>query len=147
MDRRVLYEPTFATLRNLLGTLAKGHRTDAGELIATVELAQDELRQAMRDGAADDAAIAKDLLTKWDGQATVEVLSSPISGTASQLSAREVEVLRRLAEGLANKQIALELGISARTVRNHVSRVYEKLGVSARAEAAVQAVRMGLLQP
>lgn len=58
------------------------------------------------------------------------------------LTKREVEVLQLLAIGLANKQIALELGISEHTVKFHLSSIYAKLGATNRAEA----VRLGIKQ-
>jgi DNA-binding NarL/FixJ family response regulator len=60
------------------------------------------------------------------------------------LSARELDVLRLLARGLANNQIAEELGISPRTAKNHVSSVLTKLRVPSRVQAAIFAVRQGL---
>jgi DNA-binding CsgD family transcriptional regulator len=61
------------------------------------------------------------------------------------LTAREIEVLRLLAEGLSNEQIAVRLFISPRTVANHVQRILEKTGSANRTEAAVHAVRRGFL--
>ena len=61
------------------------------------------------------------------------------------LSAREREVLLLLAEGLSNVEIADQLGIAVNTVRNHVRSILEKLGLRNRVQAAVYAVRCGLL--
>ena len=61
------------------------------------------------------------------------------------LTPRETEVLRLLAEGLANKEIARALGIGEKTVKTHVSNILSKLGVLSRTQAALQAVRMGLV--
>jgi DNA-binding NarL/FixJ family response regulator len=63
------------------------------------------------------------------------------------LTARELEVLRLLARGLANKRVALELGISERTVKTHVSSILAKLGVTDRTQAALYAVREHLVEP
>jgi pimeloyl-ACP methyl ester carboxylesterase/DNA-binding CsgD family transcriptional regulator len=60
------------------------------------------------------------------------------------LSRRERETLRLLCDGASNARIADELGISEKTVRNHVSHLYRKLGVRSRAEAIVHAYRSGL---
>ncbi len=57
------------------------------------------------------------------------------------LSAREIEVLCALAEGLYNKEIASKLQISEKTVKNHVSNIFKKIGVSDRTQAAVYAIR------
>jgi DNA-binding NarL/FixJ family response regulator len=63
------------------------------------------------------------------------------------LTARELEILKLLAGGMANKQIAYQLSISEKTVRNHVSNMYEKLNVYDRTQAALYAVRKGLIDP
>ena len=61
-----------------------------------------------------------------------------------ELSARELEVLPLIARGMGNSEIADALGISPRTVKNHVSSILAKLGLPSRVEAAVYAVRSGL---
>ena len=62
------------------------------------------------------------------------------------LTRREVEILRLLAEGQANKQIAYQLRISEKTVRNHISNFYAKIGVGDRSQAVLYAVRKGLVE-
>jgi DNA-binding NarL/FixJ family response regulator len=61
------------------------------------------------------------------------------------LTAREVEVLQLLAEGLANKAIARRLNISDHTVKFHVNAILSKLGAQSRTEAVVRATRLGLI--
>jgi two-component system, NarL family, response regulator LiaR len=61
------------------------------------------------------------------------------------LTARETEVLKLLARGKANKQIARELFVEEKTVKAHVSGILRKLGVSSRTQAALYAVRTGLV--
>ena len=61
------------------------------------------------------------------------------------LTSRERDVLALLADGLGNKQIAARLGISTNTVKTHLELLFEKLGVSSRAEAVATGVRRGLL--
>jgi NarL family two-component system response regulator YdfI len=61
------------------------------------------------------------------------------------LTPREVEVLRMLAEGLGNKEIAARLGISDHTVKFHVTSIFTKLGASSRTEAVTLGVRRGLI--
>jgi DNA-binding NarL/FixJ family response regulator len=61
------------------------------------------------------------------------------------LTAREVEVLRLLAQGLSNKDIGARLVISPKTAGNHVEHIYSKIGASSRASASLFAVRHGLL--
>jgi len=61
------------------------------------------------------------------------------------LTNREREILALLADGLGNKQIAARLGISPNTVKTHLELLFEKLGVSSRAEAVATGVKRGLL--
>jgi DNA-binding NarL/FixJ family response regulator len=61
------------------------------------------------------------------------------------LTSREVEILRLLARGLLNKQIAQRLEIKPKTVGNHVQHIYAKIGVSSRAAAGLFATEHGLL--
>jgi DNA-binding NarL/FixJ family response regulator len=65
----------------------------------------------------------------------------------SELSERELEILRLIADGHANKEIARRLVISERTARTHVSNILRKLGLSSRTQAALLAVREGLAPP
>jgi DNA-binding NarL/FixJ family response regulator len=62
------------------------------------------------------------------------------------LTNREIEILKLLANGMANKQIAFRLKISEKTVRNHVSNTYEKLGIYDRSQAVLYAVKKGLVE-
>jgi DNA-binding NarL/FixJ family response regulator len=66
-----------------------------------------------------------------------------VAGTV--LSNREREILALLADGLVNKQIAARLGISTNTVKTHLELLFDKLGVTTRAEAVATGVRRGLL--
>ncbi len=72
---------------------------------------------------------------------SLEIDQAPVE----QLTARELEVLQRLAQGLANKQIAAALNISEHTVKFHVSSIYSKLGAANRTEAVRTGVRLGLI--
>jgi two-component system NarL family response regulator len=66
---------------------------------------------------------------------------------APQLTPREVEVLRLVARGLANREIGAQLFISENTVKNHVRNILEKLQLHTRMEAAMYAVRQNLIDP
>ncbi len=74
------------------------------------------------------------------------VLTEPVAGPplVDELSPRELEVLRLLARGMENGEIAETLTISPRTVKNHVSSILAKLGLSSRVQAAIYAVRHGI---
>ncbi len=73
------------------------------------------------------------------------VAPSSSSGVAGGLSPREIEVLRLVAEGLTDGQVAQRLYLSPRTVGNHLRSIYKKLGVPSRAAAARAAVEQGLI--
>jgi|SRR5580704_7909168 NarL family two-component system response regulator YdfI len=64
---------------------------------------------------------------------------------SEEITSRETEVLRMLAQGLANKDIAAGLGISEHTVKFHISSILEKLGASTRTEAVTLGIRRGLI--
>jgi NarL family two-component system response regulator YdfI len=67
------------------------------------------------------------------------------TGSSEEITSRETEVLRMLAEGLVNKDIATRLGISQHTVKFHISSILDKLGASTRTEAVALGIRRGLI--
>ena len=67
--------------------------------------------------------------------------------SSSELTSRELDVVRLIARGLSNRQIAQELHLSEKTIKNHVANVFVKLGFTARSQLAVHAVRHGLTGP
>lgn len=74
------------------------------------------------------------------------MLSSKPKESYDGLTPREVEILKLVAIGMANKQIAYRLKISEKTVRNHISNMYEKLGIQGRSHAVIYAARKGLIE-
>lgn len=98
-----------------------------------------ELRAEVTDGRLDPAAVDAVLA------ASGEQAGRSRAGGPAGLTTRETDVLVLLAEGMANKAIAGRLGISAKTVGNHVEHIYTKLGVTNRAAAAMQAMHLGLV--
>lgn len=75
----------------------------------------------------------------------VENLPNRADSLIEQLTPRETEILELLAEGLANKQIALDLEISEHTVKFHISSIYAKLGATNRMEAVRMGLQLGLV--
>jgi DNA-binding NarL/FixJ family response regulator len=81
-----------------------------------------------------------------ESSSPVSIAASPIlTRPAPALTPRELEILTLFAEGLGNKTIAKQLGISEHTVKTHVTSVFAKLDVSTRAEAVAIAARLGLI--
>jgi DNA-binding NarL/FixJ family response regulator len=99
----------------------------------------DELREAVETVARGEAAFAPTVLSR------VLRLLRPGAGT-ELLTARETDVLRRLADGLTTEQIASDLYLSVNTVRNHVNSIIRKLNVHSRLEAVSAAIRRGLIR-
>lgn len=73
--------------------------------------------------------------SRWEHDRAHPVAHAPTQRTPSTLTSAEARVLAEVARGLGNQQIAARLGISAKTVANHLYRIYGKLGVSSRTEA------------
>jgi DNA-binding NarL/FixJ family response regulator len=86
------------------------------------------------------------VMTQIVARRVLEMLTTMPRQFYDGLTEREVEILRLLAQGLANKQIAYRLRVSDKTVRNHISNLYRKLGISDRTQAVLYAVRKGLVE-
>lgn len=67
--------------------------------------------------------------------------------SAPELTEREVQVIRAVARGMSNRQIAVSLRISERTVRNHAANIYKKLRIHDHTQAVLHAVRRGMIDP
>ncbi len=104
---------------------------------------RDRLVEAIRGTVAGksfvDPAVAGRLIGHVAGEQ-----EQPSSVLTDRLSSREVDVLRLLARGFSNSDIADSLHLSEGTVRNHVSAIFAKLGVADRTQAAIAAIRHGL---
>lgn len=112
----------------------------SGYLLKSVTRKQ--LIDAIRAAAEGEAIWSRDELRRVTG-----ALAAPRNGTDVEvpLTKRESEVLKQLAFGLTNKEIAQSLGISYETVKEHVQHILRKIGVSDRTQAAVWAVRKNLV--
>jgi DNA-binding NarL/FixJ family response regulator len=111
---------------------------DAGAIGYLLKDAEpDEIHRGLRAAARGEAPLAP--------KAATEILAARSSTAHSgALTAREREVLQLVADGLANKQIARRLGISEKTVKGHLTQVFQTLGVTDRTQAALWAERNGL---
>jgi DNA-binding NarL/FixJ family response regulator len=98
----------------------------------------DELRRAIRAAAAGQVQLSPQAAARL-----MREVKAPESPEA--LTERETEVLRLLAHGASNKEIAQALTIGEKTVKTHVSNILAKLGVPSRTQAALYAVRIGLV--
>jgi len=98
------------------------------------------LLEAIRAAARGESLLPSEVIDK-----VVAHLQGPQPVEREMLSAREAQVLALLAQGSASKEIAQRLGISERTVKAHITAIFNKLGASSRAEAVAIALRNGLL--
>ncbi|MDQ4063337.1 MAG: response regulator transcription factor [Actinomycetota bacterium] len=102
----------------------------------------DDLSRAIQTVYAGDTIMSPEVARKML-LAFEEVDEEP---EAPDLSSRELDVLRAIARGKGNKQVAKELRISDKTVRNHVSNIYKKLHIYDRTQAVLYALREGLIE-
>jgi DNA-binding NarL/FixJ family response regulator len=159
----VLMDLQMAPLNGIDSTRLIRARYDDVAVVVLTSYADDELvRGALEAGAsgyvlkdADTDQVAAAIRAADRGELQIDpsiarrLLGS--LGTASRvdatgkLTARELEVVRLVGAGRANKEIASRLGISERTARTHVSNILRKLGLASRTQAALWAVREGLV--
>ena len=103
---------------------------------------REHLIDRIRTAATGESAWSRDELRRVTGALATPRLAADVEVPLTQ---RESEVLRQLADGQTNKEIAEELGISYETVKEHVQHILRKIGVSDRTQAAVWAVRKELV--
>ena len=143
-DTEALVITVFGDERSVVAALEAGA---AGYLLkdgTDAELARPIL-QLVDGGSPISPAIARHILRRFQREVGAPESARPPDGAPS-LSAREREVLERLARGFRVGEIAEQLGISAHTVTTHVRHLYEKLEVSSRGEAIYAAMNRGLLR-
>jgi len=131
---------------------------EVGIVVLTMYAGDEQLFEALEAGAS--AFVAKDApaddVVAAARHATVsprsfaaanlaDAMRRKMAPTGPQLSPRESEVLRLLAEGLGVAAIARQLFVSESTAKTHISKIYEKLGAANRAQAIMNAIRAGLL--
>ncbi len=105
-----------------------------------------ELARAVRAAQSGEAVIDPTVAARLVHALSDRPAAGRDAASLEHLTAREREVLELIARGRSNKRIALELGISEKTVKTHVGHLLAKLGVSDRTQAAVLAVQAGLIE-
>ncbi len=162
------YEATIGLLRVVAGDFDDGARATPALVVLTDERDPAHIADALRSGVRAllprDAGAAEILAAVGAAAAGLVTVSgdwadalrgalsidrgtqhSAVAVEEATLTPRELEILRMLADGLANKQIAARLAISEHTVKFHVSSVFAKIHASTRAEAVMIGARRGLI--
>lgn len=157
-DVLLFADPTADDLRELIGSVPEPAllvladdplhaRSLAGAThawgILPLSIGEDELAAALH--ALGEGLVVGSPSLLRDAWRTPAVVPLRAPESTEQLTAREMEVLGLMARGLANKQIAAQLGISEHTVKFHLSSIYTKLGANSRTEAVSIGTRMGLI--
>jgi DNA-binding NarL/FixJ family response regulator len=112
------------------------------------DMPAERLFEAVRIVATGEALLAPTVTRRLIGEfARLRPKQADDEARLATLTPREVDVLRLIADGLSNSEIAAELSISGETVKTHVSRIFAKLGARDRAQAVVEAYESGLVVP
>jgi DNA-binding NarL/FixJ family response regulator len=134
------------------------HRSDTGVVVLTMHSGDEQIFAAMEAGAS--AFVGKDAPSSEVVKAARHAAMAPrsflcaglteamlrrASSIATQLTSREHDVLKLLADGLSAAEIGSRIHLSESTVKSHLAKIYQKLGVTNRSQALVTAMRTGLL--
>jgi DNA-binding NarL/FixJ family response regulator len=133
-DARVLMLTTFDTSRDILRAIDAGA---AGYLLK--DTPRRDLAEAVRAAARGETVLAPPVAAK--------LVTAARSPTGTPLSRREIQVLECVARGLSNAETGQALFISEATVKTHLLRAFDKLGVSDRTAAVTTAIARGILPP
>jgi len=139
---RVLVLTTFDLDEHVYDALAAGA---SGFLLKDVTA--ERLFEAVRVVAAGEALLAPAITRRLIAEFARIRPKAPTQGTLAALTPRETDVLRLLAEGLSNPELAARLHVGEETVKTHVSRILSKLGLRDRTQAVVMAYESGLVVP
>jgi DNA-binding NarL/FixJ family response regulator len=139
----------------------KAIEPDVTVIVLTVSAEKEKVLQALEAGAAgyllktatgpeiikgiQDVFMGQSVLSPKVARIVLEEIRSPVPTEEFQLTDREVEVLEQLAMDLSAKEVAVNLGITVRTTRFHLSNIYEKLQVSSQTGAVAKALRTGII--
>jgi len=137
-DTQVIMFTSYGQRESVLSSIMAGARGFLTKNVSHAELVA-AIRAVGQGQSLLDPSVTRDVIER------LAELSKASAGPESALSEREKEVILLIAQGCTNKEIATRLFLSPYTARNHVIRILDKLGLSRRSEAAVEAVRLGLV--
>jgi len=131
---------TYADDESVLSALQAGARG-----FLTKDADAESIARALRAAAAGQSTMDADVQRRLVAAASAARDRQPAAGLADGLTPREVEVLRLIATGLSNAEIARRLVVTEATVKTHVNHVFAKAGLRDRAQAVAYAYRVGLV--
>ena len=104
-------------------------------------------REALRRELLEHEQRLRQFIGQAFGESSTDEIARPaLPVLAASLTPRDMEILGLLVQGQSNRQIGMQVRLGPGTVRNHLSRIFRKLGVSSRTEAAVRALELGLVR-
>ena len=147
----------------MLEVLRNSEKKEQKILILTIHNEVEYLMRAVEIGVegyvlkdAESSILKKAIMTIASGDEYIDASMIPVmkekllqtkeKSEEEVLTRREIEVLKLVAEGLFNKEIAFKLSISEKTVKNHVSNIFKKIGVFDRTQAAVYAIKNNIVE-
>ena len=147
----------------MLEVLRNSEKKEQKILILTIHNEVEYLMRAVEIGVegyvlkdAESSVLKKAIMTIASGDEYIDASMIPVmkekllqtkeKSEEEVLTRREIEVLKLVAEGLFNKEIAFKLSISEKTVKNHVSNIFKKIGVFDRTQAAVYAIKNNIVE-
>jgi two-component system, NarL family, response regulator DegU len=126
------------------GVIASAIRAGASGYLVK-DCSTDEIAEAVRLAAADEAALSPGLAASMlDEVRKIETATAPEAERI--VTKREEEVLQLIADGCSTSEVAQQLYISQKTVKNHLASIYQKLDARDRTQAVLRAVRMGIVR-
>ncbi|HAJ35031.1 MAG TPA: DNA-binding response regulator [Chloroflexi bacterium] len=141
-DARIIILTTFDDDEYVFEGLRAGAQGYLLKAIAGAELAR-AIRTVMAGGALIDPAVTRKVVAEFARLAPPA--RAPDAGLAEPLAEREIDILRLVAQGLSNREIAQRLFLAEGTVKNYVTAILQKIGVRDRTQAALRGRELGLL--
>ena len=141
-DIIVLVLTVYDDIEHVLGILESG-----ADGYLTKDILVEDIVKCIHSVAAGEAVLSHQVFQKVLKYALRHITKPLHLDSGLKLTSRELEILRLIAKGLGNKQIAQELNIGIRTVKSHLVDIFYKLKISSRTEAVIIGLRAGFLKP
>lgn len=140
-DTIVLVLTIYDDIEHVLGVLESG-----ADGYLTKNVLVEDIIKSMRSAVAGEVVLSPQVFKQVLKYSLRHITKPLILDTGVKLTIRELEVIRLVARGMSNKQIAEELNLGTRTVKSHLMDIFHKLNVFSRTEAVIIALRIGLLK-